>query len=79
MKNINVYIKHLTLLQHELEWQMKVNVNVICLTKTTRQLHGELTFYINFYYSIFQFMEKRITLRIFVNKNTILYNNGMKL
>ena len=31
--------------------------------------HGE-TFYINFYYSIFQFREKRITLRIFVSKNT---------
>ena len=31
-------------------------------------LHGE-TFYINFYYSIFQFREKRITLRIFVSKN----------
>ena len=41
-------------------------------------LHGE-TFYINFYYSIFQFREKRITLRIFVGKNTKLYNNDMKL
>ena len=40
--------------------------------------HGE-TFYINFYYSIFQFREKRITLRIFVGKNTKLYNNDMKL
>ena len=34
-------------------------------------LHGE-TFYINFYYSIFQFREKLITLRIFVSKNTKL-------
>ena len=41
-------------------------------------LHGE-TFYINFYYSIFQFREKRITLRIFVSKNTKPYNNDMKL
>ena len=41
-------------------------------------VHGE-TFYINFYYSIFQFMEKRITLRIFVSKNTKLCNNDMKL
>ena len=41
-------------------------------------VHGE-TFYINFYYSIFQFMEERITLRIFVSKNTNLYNNDMKL
>ena len=41
-------------------------------------LHGE-TFYINFYYSTFQFREKRITLRIFVSKNTKLYNNDMKL
>ena len=40
--------------------------------------HGE-TFYINFYYSIFQFREKRITLRIFVNKNIKLYNYDMKL
>ena len=42
------------------------------------RVHGE-TFYINFYYSIFQFREKRITLRIFVSKNTTLYNNDMKL
>ena len=41
-------------------------------------LHGE-TFYTNFYYSIFQFREKCITLRIFVSKNTKLYNNDMKL
>ena len=41
-------------------------------------IHGE-TFYINFYYSIFQFRKKRITLRIFFSKNTKLYNNGMKL
>ena len=41
-------------------------------------IHGE-TFYINFYYSIFQFREKRITLRIFVSKNTKLYNNDIKL
>ena len=41
-------------------------------------LHGE-TFYINFYYSIFQFREKCITLRIFVSKNIKLYNNDMKL
>ena len=44
----------------------------------TSIIHGE-TFYINFYYSIFQFREKRITLRIFVSKNTKLYNNDMKL
>ena len=43
-----------------------------------RLTHGE-TFYINFYYSIFQFREKRTTLRIFVSKNTNLYNNEMKL
>ena len=42
------------------------------------EIHVE-TFYINFYYSIFQFREKRITLRIFVSKNTKLYNNDMKL
>ena len=41
-------------------------------------LHGE-TFYINFHYSIFQLREKRISLRIFVSKNTKLYNNDMKL
>ena len=41
-------------------------------------IHGE-TFYINSYYSIFQFREKHITLRIFVGKNTKLYNNDMKL
>ena len=41
-------------------------------------LLGE-TFYINFYYSIFQFREKRITLRIFVSKNTKLHSNDMKL
>ena len=35
--------------------------------------------FINFYYSIFQFREKRITLRIYVSKNTKLYNNDMKL
>ena len=35
------------------------------------RLHGE-TFHINFYYSTFQFREKRITLRIFVSKNTKL-------
>ena len=40
--------------------------------------HGE-TFNINFYYSMFQFREKRITLRIFVSKNTKLYNNDVKL
>ena len=40
--------------------------------------HGE-TYYTNFYYSIFQSREKRITLRIFVSKNTKLYNNDMKL
>ena len=42
------------------------------------KVHGE-TFYINFYYSIFQFREKRITLRIFLGKNTKRYNNDMKL
>ena len=41
-------------------------------------LHGK-TFYINFYYCIFQFRERHITLRIFVSKNTKLYNNDMKL
>ena len=40
-------------------------------------IHGE-TFYINFYYSIFQFREKLMTLGIFVSKNTKLYNNDMK-
>ena len=43
-----------------------------------KNVHGE-TFYMNFYYSIFQFREKRITLRIFDNENTKLYNNDMKL
>ena len=47
-------------------------------TVISRNTHGE-TFYINFYYTIFQFSEKRITLRIFVSKNTKLYNNDMKL
>ena len=42
------------------------------------KLHGE-TFYINFYYSIFKFREKRIALIIFVSKNTNLYNNDVKL
>ena len=42
------------------------------------KLHGE-TFYINFYYSIFQFREKLMTLGIFVSKNTKLHNNDMKL
>ena len=41
-------------------------------------IHGE-TFYINFYHSIFQCREKRITLRIFVSKNIKLYNNDIKL
>ena len=41
-------------------------------------MHGE-TFSINFYYRIFQFREKRINLRIFVRKNSKLYNNDMKL
>ena len=41
-------------------------------------VNGE-TFYINFYYSIFQIREKRITLRILVSRNTKLYNNDMKL
>ena len=41
-------------------------------------IHGE-TFYMNFYYSIFQYREKRITLKIFVRKNTKIYNNDMKL
>ena len=44
----------------------------------TLKAHGE-TFDINYYYNIFQFREKRITLRIFVGKNTKLYNNDMKL
>ena len=39
-------------------------------------LHGE-TFYINFYYIIYQFREN-VSLRIFVSKNTKLYNNDMK-
>ena len=47
-------------------------------SRSTFVIHGE-TFYINFYYSIFQFREKRITLRIFVSKNTKLYNSDMKL
>ena len=42
------------------------------------KLHGE-TCYINFYYSIFLFRKKRITLRIFVSKDTKLYNNDMKI
>ena len=46
--------------------------------KWDENIHGE-TSYINFYNSIFQFREKRITLRIFVGKNTKPYNNGMKL
>ena len=46
--------------------------------KCIHPVHGE-TFYINFYYSIFQFREKRITLRIFVTKDTKLYHNHMKL
>ena len=50
----------------------------ICIYWKKLQVHWE-TFYINFYYSIFQFREKRITLRIFVSKNTKLYNNDMKL
>ena len=41
-------------------------------------LYGE-TFYINFYHNIFQFREKRITFRMFVSKNTKIYNNDMKL
>ena len=35
--------------------------------------------FINFNYSIFQFREKRITLRICVGKNTKHYNNDMKI
>ena len=41
-------------------------------------MHGK-TYYTNFYYSIFQSREKRITLRIFVSKNTKLQKNDMKL
>ena len=37
-------------------------------------VHGEI-----FYIYIFQFREKRTTLRVFVSKNTKLYNNDMKL
>ena len=40
--------------------------------------HGE-TFYINFYQSILQFRDKRITLRIFSSKNTNLQKYDMKL
>ena len=43
--------------------------NKIWLHKYKNILHGE-NFYINFYYSTFQFREKRITFRIFVSKNT---------
>ena len=50
----------------------------VCKLDTNQNLHGE-NFYINFYYSIFKYREKRITLRIFVSKNTKLYNNDMKL
>ena len=52
--------------------------NVLLWEFLLLKMHWE-TFYINFYYSIFQFREKRITLRIFVSKNTKLYNNDMKL
>ena len=46
---------------------MKINKLLpLCLIQI-RQIHGE-TFYINFYYGIFQFREKRITLRIFLVK-----------
>ena len=48
------------------------------LGSNSKNLHGE-TFYINFYYSIFQFREKHITLRIFVSESTKLYNNNMEL
>ena len=50
----------------------------VYLDKIWLNTHGE-TFYINLYYSIFQFREKLITLRIFVSKNTKLYNNDMKI
>ena len=53
-------------------------IHFIATFKNIYIVHGE-TFYINFYYSIFQCREKRITLRIFVRKNTKLYNNNMKL
>ena len=43
-----------------------------------QRVHGE-TFYINFYYSIFQFREKRVTLKIFVSKSSKHYKNDMKL
>ena len=49
-----------------------------CLQPVIKNVYGE-TFYINFYYSIFQFREKRITLRLFARKNTKIYNNDMKL
>ena len=48
------------------------------ITALDKTVHGK-TFYINFYYSIFQFKEKRITLRIFISKYTKLEKNDMKL
>ena len=51
----------------------EVPVTMMQLIRVT--LHGE-TFYIIFYYSIFQFREKRITLRICVSKNTKLQNRS---
>ena len=55
--------------------------NFIYLTRSREMQLRFWTFYTRrnflyqFYYSIFQFREKRITLRIFVSKNTKLYNN----
>ena len=53
---------------------MKVTVYAKTLKMSISKSHfpHRETFYINFYYSIFQFREKRITLRIFVSKNTKL-------
>ena len=59
-----------------------ININIylqlLIKGQCKSRIHGE-TCYINFSYIIFQFREKRITLRIFVGKNTKLYNNDMKL
>ena len=48
-------------------------------SRDTSRIEHEETFYVNLYHIIFQFRENRITLRIFVSKNTKLYNNDMKL
>ena len=67
--NVPSMDRTLALLLPQLDAIVKVTIGLV---------HGE-TYYTNFYYSIFQSREKRITLRIFVSKNTKLYNNDMKL